>query len=171
MDIATILGLVTAVSTCAFASLAIYNHMTRTRLKIVGYRKMKYKDITYYSAVIKRKGKMAAKGCRAQVQINDYRYNATWPSSWNTEQDILESEELELFNIDEVQGKITFMIGNNLMRDLPLDEHKNKILKIVVTSENADGTSDRKTVSEIMRLAKLIPAPELPLHKRSGPIN
>ncbi|MBA7501609.1 hypothetical protein ES706_00182 [subsurface metagenome] len=83
MDIGTITGIITAISTFTFAFLATYKHLTRTRLKIAGYEKSEREDGADFSAVVARKGKKAAKGCKAQIQVNNLRYDGQW-ANWDT---------------------------------------------------------------------------------------
>lgn len=154
MDIGTIIGIITAISTSTFAFLAVYKHLTRTRLKIAGYEKIEREDGAVFSAVVARKGKKAAKGCEAHIQVNNLLYEGQW-ANWDVKQDIHTSEELQLFRINKVQETITFLPAiTPRMADLPLSDYRDKNLEIVLTSENADGASDKKTIYEIICHAK-----------------
>lgn len=152
MDITTILSIITAISTSTFASLAVYKHLTRPRLKITGYRKEENGDIIFYAKVA-RKGKKVAKGCEAKIQINNHRYNGVWLGSWSEKQDIHTSDEFQLFSVDKVHETITFPTGIVPRVNQPISNYRDKNLEIVVASENAESESDKKTISDIMQSA------------------
>lgn len=155
MDIATILSIITAISTSTFASLAVYKHWTRPRLKITGYRKEESGDIIIFYVKVTRKGKKVAKGCEAKIQVNNYRYNGRWMGSWSEKQNIHTSDEFQLFSIDKVHETISFptLIPEDVNQ--PIGDYRDKNLEIVVTSENAESGSDKKTISEICDKASL----------------
>ena len=134
--------------------LRIYERLTRPRLKITVYRKEENGDTIIFYCEVTIKGKKPAKSCKAEIRVNNYRYNGLWKRSWEEKQDIPISEELQLFSINKVQKTITFPIGyERPIMDKPLSDYIDKNLKIVVTSENADSASDEKTISDIMQSA------------------
>ena len=149
MDIITIFSIITAISTSTFALLAVYKYWTRPRLKITGYGKTESTGVISFYAEVTRKGRRIAKRCLTQIQVSNYRYNGMWENGY-TKQDIYTSEKLLLFNIDKAQKTIIFL-GDIKPEFItrPISDYRDKNLEIVVTSENTESVSDKKTISQI----------------------